>query len=99
MFVTSYSASLTFENIVSLKENLGRFANNVRKQVRADPLVSEILYSPVRVGEWDTRNQVGYKGVFRTSTENDFRHRNMRNRLYTFLCHARISFFSFSLFQ
>lgn len=51
MFVTSYSASLTFENIVSLKENLGRFANNVRKQVRADPLVSEILYSPVRVGE------------------------------------------------
>lgn len=36
---------------MSLKENLGRFANNVRKQVRADPLVSEILYSPVRVGE------------------------------------------------
>lgn len=51
MFVTNYSASLTFENIVSLKENLGRFANNVRKQVRADPLVAEILYSPVRVGE------------------------------------------------
>lgn len=51
MYVTNYSASLTFENIVSLKENLGRFANNVRKQVRADPLVAEILYSPVRLGE------------------------------------------------
>lgn len=51
MFVTNYSASLTFENIVSLKENLGRFANNVRKQVRVDPLVAEILYSPVRLGE------------------------------------------------
>lgn len=46
VYLLNYFVLLTFENIVSLRKDFDRFVDNVRKQVCADPLVAEILYSP-----------------------------------------------------